>query len=53
MTTYRDRHLAGLYDTSGNKDKTVAELKDALKALDLPTTGTKDELAKRLSDAGK
>jgi hypothetical protein len=43
-------------DTSGDEDegepsRTVAELKDELKARDLPTSGSKAELEQRLAEA--
>ena len=45
MTTYRDRHHAGLH-TAPNTEatKTTADLKAALKALGQPVSGTKSEL---------
>lgn len=54
MTTYRDRLLAGHHDApDAAADKSVAELKTALKALDQPVSGTKAELEARLADAQK
>jgi predicted nucleic acid-binding Zn ribbon protein len=54
MTTYRDRLIAGIHDAPGTEaDKTVADLKAALKALDQPVTGNKQELEQRLSEARK
>lgn len=52
MTTYRDRHLAGLYEAAGaSTDKSKAQLQEALRALDQPVTGTKAELEARLAEA--
>ena len=52
MTSYRERHLAGLYggevDTGG---KTLAELKAEAEELGLKTYGTKAELAERIAEA--
>lgn len=54
MTTYRDRHLAGIHaNPEATQERTVDELKTALKALDQPVSGTKAELEKRLADAQK
>jgi hypothetical protein len=54
MTTYRDRLIAGIHDAPGTEaDKTVADLKAALKALDQPVTGNNQELEQRLSEARK
>ena len=50
MTAYRDRLEAGHYQPV-TPDATVAELKDQLKARDLPTSGSKDELLARLEPA--
>lgn len=52
MTPYRDRLNAGHYspDVSWTDDKTVAELKEALKAKGLPVTGSKAELQARLTE---
>ena len=52
VTTYRDRHLAGVYAApDAEQDRTVAELKDALKVLGQPVSGSKAELEKRLEKA--
>jgi hypothetical protein len=52
MTTYRDRHLAGLYDPPNtDTDKTVADLKEALRVLGQPVSGSKSDLEKRLAKA--
>lgn len=54
MTTYRDRLIAGIHDAPNTAaDKSTAELKDALRALGQPVSGTKGELEKRLADAQK
>jgi predicted nucleic acid-binding Zn ribbon protein len=52
VTTYRDRLIAGIHDAPGTEaDKTVADLKAALRALDQPVSGSKAELEQRLADA--
>lgn len=54
MTAYRDRLLAGVHTApDAQTDQTVDELKDALRALGQPVSGTKSELEKRLADARK
>jgi hypothetical protein len=54
MTTYRDRLIAGIHDAPDTaKDKTVNDLKDALRALDQPVSGSKAELEQRLAEARK
>lgn len=52
MTAYRDRLIAGIHDAP-QADKSTAELKAALKALDQPVSGNKAELEKRLATAQK
>ena len=51
MTTYRERHLAGLYkpDASWTDEATVAELKEALAAKGQPVSGSKAELLDRIN----
>lgn len=52
MTPYRDRLNAGHYTTApADKEPTVAELQDQLRALDQPVSGTKAELVARLEEA--
>jgi hypothetical protein len=54
MTTYRDRLIAGIHDAPDTEqDRTVEQLKAALKALDQPVSGSKAELEKRLAEAQK
>jgi hypothetical protein len=54
VTTYRDRHLAGLHrDPNSDEELTVEQLKAGLKALDQPVSGSKAELEKRLAEAQK
>jgi hypothetical protein len=54
MTTYRDRLEAGLHTApDADQDRTVEDLKRALKTLGQPVSGTKTELEKRLADAQK
>jgi predicted nucleic acid-binding protein len=51
LTTYRDRHLAGLYLPEDQQaERTVDELKAALKEQGKPVSGTKDELIARLAE---
>lgn len=51
MTTYRDRHLAGLYSSEEERaEQTVEQLKQQLKDQGKPTSGTKDELLARLAE---
>lgn len=63
MTPYRERRQAGYYkpgaasgavdtDAAWTDERTVDELKDELRARDLPVSGTKDELVARLNEAG-
>lgn len=51
MTPYRDRLNAGHYDVSWTDEATVNDLKEALAAKGLPTSGTKAELQRRLREA--
>lgn len=54
MTTYRDRHLAGLTtDPNSDTEMTVDQLKAGLKALNQPVSGSKADLEKRLTEAQK
>jgi hypothetical protein len=54
MTTYRDRHLAGIHaDPNAAEDRGVADLKEALRVLGQPVSGSKAELEKRLAKAQK
>jgi hypothetical protein len=54
MTTYRDRHLAGIHaDPNAEQDRSVDDLKEALRVLGQPVSGTKAELEKRLAKAQK
>lgn len=54
MTTYRDRLNAGLHTApDANQERTVNDLKTALKALGQPVSGTKAELETRLAEAQK
>ena len=50
MTPYRDRLDADFYSPQVSwTDKTVPELKNALRARGLPVTGSKEELVDRLT----
>lgn len=52
MTTYRERHLAGLYGGEVESNgKTLAELKAEAEGLGLKTYGTKAELTERIAEA--
>lgn len=54
MTTYRDRHLAGLHANPDlEQERSVDELKEALRVLGQPVSGSKAELEKRLAKAQK
>ena len=54
VTTYRERHLAGIHANPNEEaERTVDDLKTALKALDQPVSGNKAELQARLEEAQK
>lgn len=54
MTTYRERLKAGVHTAQATPaDLTIDQLKAQLKDLGQPTSGNKDELAKRLEKAQK
>jgi hypothetical protein len=54
MTTYRDRLIAGTHDApDADQDKSVDDLKEALRVLGQPVSGSKAELEKRLAKAQK